>query len=71
VISLSLSLSLSPYTYSHTHSLTHFYACLLSVYEATVGIVQYLSVPLASAGISIFYLSTYETDFTLVRTINP
>jgi len=32
-----------------------------------VGILSSLTVPLADAGVSIFVLSTYETDFVLVR----
>jgi len=32
-----------------------------------VGLVHSLSHPLANAGISIFYISTYETDFTLIK----
>lgn len=40
---------------------------LLSWYLESIGIVQSISAPLASTDISIFYVSTYETDFFLVR----
>jgi len=32
-----------------------------------VGVLSSLTVPLTDAGVSIFVLSTYETDFVLVR----
>lgn len=37
---------------------------------AITGIVSSLSKPLAEAGISIFYVSTYETDYLLVEEEN-
>jgi len=33
---------------------------------ASIGIVHSVAEPLASAGISIFYISTYQTDYTLI-----
>lgn len=36
---------------------------------AEIGIVQSLAKPLADAGITIFYVSTYETDFVLVYSL--
>jgi len=36
----------------------------------STGIVSSLSSPLAKAGISILYVSTYETDYVLVEEIN-
>jgi len=34
--------------------------------QGSTGIVHFLSHPLANAGISIYYISTYETDYTLI-----
>lgn len=48
------------------HSINRSY---IGQYTATTGIVQGLTEPLAKANISIFYISTFTTDFALVHIV--